>query len=490
MKNLGKLRHKIMLISLSSLVLYSCYEDIDDNGAFASEINDFVWKGMNLAYLYKDNVSDLSNNRFSSDNDYANYLNSYENPEYLFESLIYERGTIDKHSLIVNNYIELQQYFEGVSNSNGMEYGLRYIPGSNFNVYGYVRYVHPGSISDLENIQRGDIFFGINDNSLNLENYSSLLSLENYTVNFANYNDNNTTDIIDDSVVSNDINKDLYKVSLEKNPIFYTNIIDDSDGKSGYLMYNQFTSAFDDELNQVFANFKSNNIDNLILDLRYNSGGSVNSAILISSLITGQFTDQVFSTEQWNSEIQNYWLNNDPEHLINRFLSNANSLNLNRVFIITSRSSASASELVINCLKPYIDVIQIGTNTYGKYQASVTLYDSPDFSLNGVNSSHTYALQPLVLKTLNSQGVTDYYNGLNPDILADESSSNLGIIGDVNEPLLSLALSHIYPDKYRESFKIELDLVSDSDAFNILDKEMYFFIENYPKFVESYERKE
>jgi carboxyl-terminal processing protease len=159
------------------------------------------------------------------------------------------------------------------------------------------------------------------------------------------------------------------------------------------------------------------------------------------------------------------------------------------VFIITSRSSASASELVINCLKPYIDVIQIGTNTYGKYQASVTLYDSPDFSLNGVNSSHTYALQPLVLKTLNSQGATDYYNGLNPDILAEESSSNLGIIGDVNEPLLSLALSQIYPDKYRESFNIELDLVSDSDAFNILDKEMYFFIENYTKFRKSYERK-
>ena len=489
MKNLRKYRHKIMLISLTSLVLYSCYDDIDDNGAFASEINDFVWKGMNLAYLYKDNISDLSNNRFSSDSDYSNYLNSYETPEYLFENLIFDRENIDKYSQIVDDYIELQQYFEGVSNGNGMEYGLRYVPGSNFNVYGYVRYVHPGSISDLENIQRGDIFFGINDNSLNLENYSSLLSLENYTVNFANYNDNNTTDILDDSVVSNDISKDLYKVSLEKNPIFYTNIIDGSNGKSGYLMYNQFTSTFDDELNQVFANFKSNNIDNLILDLRYNSGGSVNSALLISSLITGQFTDQVFSTEQWNSEIQNYWLNNDPEYLINRFVSNANSLNLNRVFIITSRSSASASELVINCLKPYIDVIQIGTNTYGKYQASVTLYDSPDFSLNGVNPSHTYALQPLVLKTLNSQGVTDYYDGLSPDIVADESSSNLGVIGDINEPLLSIALSQIYPDKYREDFNIELDLVSDSNSFDILDKEMYFFIDNYTKFGESNERK-
>ena len=316
-----------------------------------------------------------------------------------------------------------------------------------------------------------------------------MLSLENYTVNFANYNDNNTTDIIDDTVVSNEISKDLYKVSLEKNPIFHTNIIDGSNGKSGYLMYNQFTSTFDDELNEVFSNFKSNNIDNLILDLRYNSGGSVNSALLISSLITGQFTDQVFSTEQWNSEIQNYWLNNDPEFLINRFMNNGNSLNLNRVFIITSRSSASASELVINCLKPYIDVIQIGTNTYGKYQASVTLYDSPDFSLNGVNPSHTYALQPLVLKTLNSQGITDYYDGLSPDIVADESSSNLGVIGDVNEPLLSIALSQIYPDKYREDFNIELDLVSDSNSFDILDKEMYFFIDNYTKFVEFNERR-
>ena len=59
------------------------------------------------------------------------------------------------------------------------------------------------------------------------------------------------------------------------------------------------------------------------------------------------------------------------------------------------------------------------------------LYDSPDFSLNGVNPSHNYALQPLVLKTLNSLGETDYYNGLDPDIIAYEDSSNMGIIGDL-----------------------------------------------------------
>ena len=75
------------------------------------------------------------------------------------------------------------------------------------------------------------------------------------------------------------------------------------------------------------------------------------------------------------------------------------------------------------------------------------------------------------------------------DILANESSSNLGVIGDVNEPLLSLALGLIYPDKYRDNFNVEIDLVSDSNALDILNKEMYLFIDNYSKFVESYERK-
>ena len=489
MKNVIKFPFKFILISIVVLTTYACYEDLDDNGAFTNEINDFVWKGMNAAYLYKDNIEDLLNNRFTSDSDYLDYLNLFETPEVLFENLIFNRETIDKHSIIVDDYVELQQYFQGVSTSNGMEYGLRYFPGSNFDVYGYVRYVHPGSVADENNIKRGDIFFEINNTILNLDNYSSLLSMDNYTVNFADYFNNNTPEIIDDTIVNNDIIIDLYKVSLEKNPIFHSDIIENSNGKSGYILYNQFTSTFDDELSNVFANFKSNNIDNLILDLRYNSGGSINSAILISSLITGQFTNDIFSTEQWNNEIQNYWLDNDPEYLINRFIDNPNSLNLNKVIIITSGSSASASELVINCLKPYIDVIQVGTTTYGKYQASVTLYDSPDFSLNGVNPSHNYALQPLVLKTLNYLGETDYYNGLDPDIIAYEDSSNLGIIGDLDEPLLSIALDQITFGKNLNNFTEVLDLIGDSSELDVLNKEMYHFIDNYCKFDDSYERK-
>ena len=90
---------RLFLLVITTFLFLSCFEDADDNGAFASEINDFVWKGMNAAYLYKEEINDLSNNRFSDSQEYATYLNSYEYPEELFESLIFDRQNIDKFSV-------------------------------------------------------------------------------------------------------------------------------------------------------------------------------------------------------------------------------------------------------------------------------------------------------------------------------------------------------------------------------------------------------
>ena len=467
----------IMLFFIST-ILFGCFEDSDDNIVFASDINDFVWKGMNATYLYKQNIDDLANNRFSSSEEYADFLNLFETPEDLFESLIYQRETIDKFSFIVDDYIALQQYLSGISNSNGMEYGLRYAPGSSYDIYGYVRYIHPNTEAEDNNIQRGHVFNKINNTPLTIDNYSDLLSSENYTVNFANYLDQNTSETSDDQIISNDINIELNKVSYEKNPIHISSIIEAQNQTIGYLMLNRFIGDYNDELISVFSNFKTNNISDLILDLRYNPGGSVNTSILLSSLITGQFTGEIISTEQWNDEIQTYYLNNDPEFLINRFIGNNNSLMLNRVFIITTQSSASASELVINCLDPYIDVIHIGTNTYGKYQASVTIYDSENFNLEGANPNHTYALQPLVLKTLNSIGNTDYFNGLTPDIVLEENTANLGVLGDLNEPLLALALQQITLDRKLIDLISPINLIDDSNQFELLKKEMYIDLKN------------
>ena len=303
-----KKRAFVYFFLIASLIL-SCFEDNDDNIARTSDINDFVWRGMNAAYLYKDEITNLDNDRFGNVEEYFSFLNNYDSPETLFESLIHERNLIDKYSLIIDDYIELQQYLSGNILSNGIEFGLSFIPNSNYEIFGYVRYVHSGSVAEANGIKRGDIFVSVNNTILNIDNYSNLLSQNSYEMGFAIYLDNNTNDISDDSILSNGVNINLSKVPLVKNPVYHYSIINENGKKIAYLMYNQFLSNYDSYIESIFSEFKSNLIDEIIIDLRYNPGGSVNSALLISSLLTGQFTNEIFSNEEWNSQIQNYWEN-------------------------------------------------------------------------------------------------------------------------------------------------------------------------------------
>src|SRR5690606_27696223 len=112
-------------------------------------------------------------------------------------------------------------------------------------------------------------------------------------------------------------------------------------------------------------------------------------------------------------------------------------------YVITTGSTASASELIINGLNPYIEVIKVGTTTVGKYQASTTLYDSPNFGRTNANPRHTYAVQPLIYKSINSVGFTDFDDGFSPDVSLGEQLNNLGELGNPTEPLLAAAILNI-----------------------------------------------
>ncbi|MEJ2163856.1 MAG: S41 family peptidase [Robiginitalea sp.] len=128
-------------------------------------------------------------------------------------------------------------------------------------------------------------------------------------------------------------------------------------------------------------------------------------------------------------------------------------MNLTKVYVLTTRSTASASELVINGLNPYMDVIKVGTTTRGKNEFSLTMVDDPDRDgapfiytpsrENQINPENSWAIQPLVGRNKNSVGFFEYTDGFAPDIELQEDLENLGVLGDPNEPLLARALQEI-----------------------------------------------
>ena len=432
--------NKIFLFILFSSLLFGCKKQSYKIDKSKLEINDFVWKGLNSYYLWKPEISNLKDSKFTSQEELNNYLQNFNDPKDLFESLLYQRNVVDRWSWIVDDYVALERLFKGVRKSTGLRIGLVYEPGSSHDVFAFVKYVVPNSDAANKGLRRGYIFRKINGTRINDTNYSELLNNDILDIELAQWQGNNLVD------TGNIIH--LEKRELAENPIYNHQILQQNGKKIGYLMYNNFFSNYNNQLNSVFADFKNQNIDELILDLRYNSGGSVRTMEYLASMITGQFTGKELLQYQWYPQLQNWMKENYPASLKRYFTNNMggiaiNHLNLSRVYIIATQSSASASETLINCLEPYIDVIHIGTETHGKYTASITLYDSPDFQRYNANPDHKWALQPIVLKVANAQGTTDFINGLSPDIYLHEDYKNMGILGDVTEPLLNRALQTI-----------------------------------------------
>lgn len=435
---------KITLLFCAASLCTACFEDLDDTPITSNDIKDFVYKGMNYAYLYKENKPDLADDRFSSDSEYSSYLNTFDSPESLFENLIYDRENIDRFSWITSDYIALEESFNGLRKSNGLEFDFYYQPGSTTNVFGIIRLVLNNSPAESLGLQRGQIFNAVNGETLTESNLSTLLNQDSYTLHLATYNNNNTpNNDSDDTIDTTSETATLSKITFTENPVHKTEILEVNNQNVGYLMYNGFTADFNTQLNNAFSTLQSNNVQNLVLDLRYNPGGSVNTATLLGSMITGQFTGEVFSKLIYNNDLQS----NNTEYLFtDSFEGNSiNSLNLQKVYVLTTDTTASASEMVINSLKAYsqIEVIQIGQQTTGKSQASITIYDSPDFGRSGANPLHTYAMQPLVAKTVNKLEASVPNEGLTPTIELQENPQNYGVLGDENEPLLAAALQHI-----------------------------------------------
>lgn len=418
------------------------------------EINDFVWGGMNAYYKWQGNIPDLSDRKFSSRPELNSYLATFSNPNDLFNSLLDYSNENPKDpnkvfSWITDDYPALLDAFDGTRTTSGMKItSVPYENGSD-SVYVYVRDVIKGSDADTKGVKRGMIFNQINGQYLLQNNYLSLFDNNSFSITLADdFNGGNP--ITGTTII------DLIKRQTIENPVKIAKVIQQSGRKVGYLMYNQFSSNFDRQLNQAFANFKAQGITDLIVDLRYNGGGSVRTAVYLASMITGQFNKELFAQEIWNEKVmsdsrinqeqfKNYFtdqiFNKDREG--NVIVDEAlNSVKMTTVYFIVTDRTASASELVINGLKPYIDVRLVGNETVGKQVGSITLFDGEDYSRKNVNPRHTWAMQPIVLEITNKEGKNNP-NGYTPEVKMTENPANLGVLGEVDEPMLAKTLRYM-----------------------------------------------
>lgn len=320
----------------------------------------------------------------------------------------------------------------------GFEFATAEIPGTKTKA-AWIVYILPNSPAAEAGLKRGDWILGVNSEKPNITDIGVLRSGSTAKFYTGTYNSTNKN-----WTVTNSVNIAASR-PVEDTPFLKDSVYHYGDKHIGYLAYNHFSSGpdgyedktWDKKMKQLFANFKSNHVNEFVLDLRYNGGGLVTSAQLLTSLLApAEDLGKTFCKMEYNDK---YTDNNKSLPLESANSVSGENLDLDRLFVLVGPNSASASEAVINCLIPYMgrsNITLIGEQTIGKTVGSEQYGDNQDYD---------WLISPIVLHIKNADGNADYEDGFVPDIKVEELYVNntLYPLGDRQEMLLSAAFSRI-----------------------------------------------
>jgi C-terminal processing protease CtpA/Prc len=434
----------------------------------------------------------------------ATYKTTYVNPNDYFKTLKYKD---DRFSAIFSSYQDILNQLNGVSSAEiGFDFQLYLESTSNKNVIGLITYVKHGTPAEKMGIKRGDMFRKINGQQMTTTNYSSVINPLLDTSASAGI----TFSLYQSGVFNDQTPVTVNKVTnYQEDPVYMDTVYILQSKKVGYLVYNFFsndpgdqTLKYDLELNNAIAGFKQQNISELIVDLRYNHGGMMTSAVnLASMLVPGLTTDKIFAYTDYNQNYTDYFnsaaykilYHDDP--FITDFstdiavttpsaasypVQNVGS-NLQRIFFLTGSNTASASEMVINGLKPFLTCVLVGDTTVGKNVGSTLVNDTK-------NTKNQWAMLPIILKYFNKDHKSDFTKGFVPDFLVGDDYSYQ--LGDIREARLATAISqitgiHISPAKLpavkRTFIKSAIDFKPVHDGLVIRNKSIEGFLNQNKK---------
>ncbi len=419
----------VLLVPLSLVLVLGCKkeETVDEKERVSGstlKINKFIETSMKDIYLWYDEMPDVD-------------INYEEDPEAYFYKLLYED---DKWSYITNDIGSFENSLEGVETSYG--YSLAFGLFSNTeDVFAIVEYVYEGTPASKAGLKRGDIIIQMDGGAITKDNYTDLLYASSITITLGELDGN--------TIYAKEPTVSMVAEELTLNPVLIKKVIGYGGHKVGYLFYAQYISDFTPSLDEAFQYFQSEGITDLIIDLRYNPGGQIYAAQYLCSSVAPVGTvnnNSTLVTLQWNDKYQDYFEQNRnlysgyTEALFTDTV--AVKLGLDELYILTGSGTASASELTITGLSPYMNVTTVGDTTYGKYTASITVKPEDMYTDESYYSDFdNWGLQPIVLRYANSEGVTDFKDGFVPDILVDDDLWSGIPLGDIEDPLVKAALA-------------------------------------------------
>ena len=416
-------------------VLCSCGED--RTGEFYALIEDRQWieETMQANYLWAEDMPVIEN-----EDDY------FKEPQAFFKGLLSKNalnGKGDKYSYMEEDPKAPQQESRSQmldrTSTYGMEFELTNDPtGTTNHIHAHVLYVLDGSPAQQAGITRGDWLSSVNGQRITTSNYQLLKNGGSIKVARTRIY---STELGYTWQPADTLNL-AASITMEINPFLIDTLYQVEGQRIAYLMYNEFSTGpenkgteetYNEQMKAIFANFKAQQPDALILDLRYNNGGYLQCAQALGSLVApASALGKNFVNLQFNAKA-------NPQRKAYPLLESyaEANLNLGKVYILTTSHTASASEALINGLIPYMgkeNVILIGERTEGKNVAMTAFR----------NETYGITLWPVVAYTSNAEDFSDYGDGFEPTHeLKERNIVDWYPLGDNREYLLKNAISLI-----------------------------------------------
>jgi len=401
-------KHFLYLILILFLASACSLWQQPDEPSDVQRLNEYIYQVLKTEkwYLWEDKIPNLD-------------PDSYEDSYAFLEDLKYSE--LDKWS-----YLTTEEEYQNFFNSGtyyGYGFGYKITEQNKM----FVSYVFDNSPMANAGIKRGSEILSVNGITIAQMINQNLSSTQIFGPNELDY----TSQM---NVVTHD--KDTVEISVGKeevvqNTVLYKNVYDVGGIKTGYLVFKTFIHPSVDELTEAFAYFQTQNVRQLILDLRYNGGGLLSVSQYLASLIGGEQTNgKKYITLKNNvshSDNDTVYYFDLPQH----------ALTVSKVVFITTKGTASASEAVINGLKPYVENVSIGDDTHGK---PVGMYS---FSFEG------YRLIPICFRLENSLGYGGYFDGLAADAYRIDDIQHDW--GDTSEVCFNEALFYLKNGRFSDN---------------------------------------